>query len=74
MTYVLKPSTCNHSYSQSSVQSDIISTKNTLALEMEDLFSVEINLSVEPCEATALALVQTPPPHVNYYYRRGKTN
>lgn len=41
---------------------------------MEDLFSVEINLSVEPCEATALALVQTPPPHVNYYYRRGKTN
>lgn len=34
---------------QSSVESDInSSTKYTLALDMEDLFIVEIHLSVEP--------------------------
>ena len=62
MTSVLKRSTYNRSQTPGSVQSDInSSTKNTLALEMEDLFSVEINLSVESCEATALASVQTLP-------------
>lgn len=42
------------------------STKNILALEMEALFSVKINLSVELCEASTLTSVH---PHINYYYR-----